>query len=149
MRARYPDWIIKKQLSFELVCRDAEYSLEYLAVSHRWELPGDPDPDGTQLAALRRFLLAAPRIKWVFYDLMTLPQGTDKTAVEKAEFGLMLPNINMLYLGAKVLILMDREYLNRFWTQFEAWLAFQVGSCWGSVAGAGPGGLRLNPVDVF
>ena len=32
---------------------------------------------------------------------------------------MMLANINMLYLGASVLILMDFDYLKRFWTQFE------------------------------
>jgi len=38
---------------------------------------------------------------------------------------MILSNINMLYLGAMVLILMDFDYLKRFWTQFEAWVSFQ------------------------
>jgi hypothetical protein len=32
----------------------------------------------------------------------------------------MLPHINLLYLGASVLILFDLRYMNRFWTQLEA-----------------------------
>mmetsp|Transcript_83172 Transcript_83172/g.166092 ORF Transcript_83172/g.166092 Transcript_83172/m.166092 type:complete len:209 (-) Transcript_83172:349-975(-) len=40
----------------------------------------------------------------------------------------MLGNINLLYLGLTVLILTDRTYLGRFWTQFEAWLSMQVAS---------------------
>ena len=44
---------------------------------------------------------------------------------EKAEFEMMLPNINLLYLGATVLVLMDLSYLSRFWTQFEAWCSMQ------------------------
>ena len=32
----------------------------------------------------------------------------------------------MLYLGTQVHILLDISYVSRFWTQFEAWLSFQV-----------------------
>ena len=38
----------------------------------------------------------------------------------------MLPNINFIYLGALVLILMDLEYAGRFWTGFEAYLAMMT-----------------------
>ena len=38
----------------------------------------------------------------------------------------MLPSINLLYLGTSVIILMDRSYLSRFWTQYEAWLSLQT-----------------------
>lgn len=43
-----------------------------------------------------------------------MPQG-NKTQSEKEEFGQMLPNINMLYLGTQVLILLDLSYMSRFW----------------------------------
>lgn len=45
----------------------------------------------------------------------SLPQGVDKTPSELAEFGQQLPNINLLYLGCTVLILLDRSYCSRFW----------------------------------
>jgi hypothetical protein len=32
------------------------------------------------------------------------------------------------YLGCSVLLLVDKTYISRFWTLFEAWLAVQVGS---------------------
>jgi len=38
----------------------------------------------------------------------------------------MLPNINLLYLGCSVLILLDRSYSSRFWTLYEAWLSFMM-----------------------
>ena len=38
----------------------------------------------------------------------------------------MLPNVNLLYLGATVLILLDESYMRRFWTLFEGWLAFSM-----------------------
>jgi len=41
--------------------------------------------------------------------------------------------VNMLYLGTQVLILLDLSYVSRFWTQFEAWLSMQF---------ATPNGLR-------
>ena len=48
---------------------------------------------------------------------------------DKAEFGAMLPNINLLYLGCSVLALMfDTTYMERFWPQLEAWLAFMQAS---------------------
>lgn len=49
----------------------------------------------------------------------------------------MLPNINMLYLGASVLILLDLSYMFRFWTQFEAWLCFQTATPQGLVSATG------------
>ena len=40
----------------------------------------------------------------------------------------MLTHSNYLYLGCTILILVDREYLKRFWTQFEAWVAMRKSS---------------------
>ena len=53
-----------------------------------------------------------------------MPQGK-RTPAEQAAFNLMLSNINLLFLGAAVLILLDMSYMSRFWTQFEAWTGFQ------------------------
>ena len=49
------------------------------------------------------------------------PQG-ERTPEEKEEFKRTLKVINMLYLGARVQVLLDFSYINRFWTQFEAWV---------------------------
>ena len=45
-----------------------------------------------------------------------LPQGA-RTADELADFKRMLKEVNLLYLGTSVLILLDLSYLSRFWTQ--------------------------------
>ena len=37
----------------------------------------------------------------------------------------MLHNIDHLFVGMRVLILLDLSYPSRFWTQYEAWLAMQ------------------------
>ena len=55
-----------------------------------------------------------------------MPQGRDRTPAEKIEFSWMLKHVNFIYLGMRVLILLDLSYLSRFWTQFEAWLSMQV-----------------------
>ena len=60
-----------------------------------------------------------PRSYW------SMPQGNDKTASEQADFDVMLPNINLLYLFCSVLILADLSYVSRFWTQFEAYLSMR------------------------
>ena len=48
-----------------------------------------------------------------------MPQGSKKS-VERFEFDEMLHNVNWLFLGARVLILLDLSYLSRFWTQARA-----------------------------
>ena len=73
-----------------------------------------------QLAALKRFLGTDRRIRYVFFDFMCMFQGPDKTPLQKAAFGVQLQNINLLNLGASVLILWDYDYLGRSWTQFKA-----------------------------
>ena len=67
-----------------------------------------------------------------------MPQG-DRTPAEKAAFVHMLGNVNSLYLGCSVLILLDLSYLSRFWTQFEAWLSMQTPS---------PSGLSPSKEDA-
>ena len=45
-----------------------------------------------------------------------MPQGRRKTVQEKLQFSWMLKNVNMLYLGTSVLIMLDMSYISRFWT---------------------------------
>jgi len=59
-----------------------------------------------------------------------MPQG-EKSMAERVQFDFMLQNVNLLYLGLKVLILLDQTYVSRFWTQFEAWLSMQKPSASG------------------
>lgn len=128
-----------------------QYRQRFLAVSHRW-LTGDaPDaPEGAecdQLAAIAQYLDRHPEVEWVWYDYWCMPQNptadfeavswVDKidrylfqpplkrTGADKVFFGHMLGNSNILYLCLSVLVLLDRSSLSRFWTQFEAWLAFR------------------------
>ena len=46
------------------------YTAEYLTISHRWLGEGGkaPDPSGTQLDAIRKYLRAHPDIKWVWFE---------------------------------------------------------------------------------
>ena len=137
-------WIVKKRICFDKVIA-GEYAAEYLAVSHRWETADDPDPQAVQLKALRAFLLTpkGAKVRYVFYDFMSMPQG-DRSPRDKADFLAMLPNINLLYLGCSVLILMDRTYMSRFWTQFEAWLSMQEATAEGLVSKKEGGGKRVE-----
>ena len=78
-----------------------------------------------QFAAIKEHLLANAAIEWVWFDFWSMPQGRHKSEVEDMEFSVMLPNINLLYLFCRVLILLDGSYMSRFWTQFEAFLSFR------------------------
>ena len=129
---------------------DGKYKDRYLAVSHRWMAPDQPDEDGTQFHAVCEFLASRPGIKWVWFEcvagptatspnpvdnhLLTawcrfhsywcMPQGV-RTPSESAAFRHMLSHVNFVYLGCSVLSLVDLSYVSRFWTQFEAWLSMQ------------------------
>ena len=123
LRRDHPDWLKQHTISFELGC-SGEYTESFLAVSHRWEEPVEPDRLGVQFKAVKEHLRANPSIKWVWFDYWSMPQGR-KSMSEDVEFNVMLPNIDLLYLFCSVLILQDRTYMSRFWTQFEAFLSFR------------------------
>lgn len=132
----HPDWFVRRSLSLVDVCGGGTTALEtWLTVSHRWMLPGLPDPDGAQLAAIRAFLAEHPEVELVWYDAWCLPQGV-RTEAEASSFRTMLAHVNWLYASTTVLLLVDLSYISRFWTQLEAWLAVQV---------ATPHGLRSDP----
>ena len=44
-----------------------------------------------------------------------MPQGK-RTPAELERFKWRLRNVNLLYLGSSVLVLVDMSYLSRFWT---------------------------------
>jgi len=67
-----------------------------------------------------------------------MPQGKNKSPAEKVHFDFMLQNVNLLYLGLKVIILLENSYVGRFWTQFEAWLSMQTPSAEGLMPSSGP-----------
>ena len=101
-----------------------------LAVSHRWMQPDHPDPDGEQLKALKGFLNSpdGKKIERVWIDSACMPQDHPKgsrNAEDAAAFKRMLKEVNRLYLGTTVLILLDMSYVSRFWTQFESWMSMQ------------------------
>jgi hypothetical protein len=87
-----------------------------------------------QLKEIKMHLKKNQHLKHVWYDYMCLPQGLDRTPLQKAEFALQLSNVNVLYMGASVLLLVDWSSMSRFWTAFETWLSFQKGSETGLVS---------------
>ena len=133
IQRRHPSWLVVEDVSLSDACRRAR-ATDVLAVSHRWDEPSAPDPSGVQLGAIRAHLRAHPQIKRVWLDYCCMPQGHERTDSEQLAFGLMLRNINLLYLGCSVLLLADRSYLSRFWTQFEAWLSMQSATASGLVS---------------
>ena len=97
-----------------------------LTISHRWMSPKVADVDGAQFTAIRKHLKEkGDEIEFVWVDYSCMPQGEEKTPVQIADFKRMISQVNLLYLGTSVLILLDLSYVSRFWTQFEAWLSMQ------------------------
>ena len=121
-----PTMLVPFKISFAEACAGVHVN-EILTISHRWMSREIADIDGTQLTAIQRHL-AEPRnegINYVWMDYSCMPQGEEKTAVQRADFKRMISQVNLLYLGTSVLILLDLSYVSRFWTQFEAWLSMQ------------------------
>ena len=102
------------------------YVEDVLSVSHSWESKPHPDTTGEQWTIIRKFLDSDPglKFKWVWVDFPCMPQGS-RTPYQRSTFRWMLKNVNKLFLGGSVLIIMDSAYMSKFWTQFEAWLAMQ------------------------
>lgn len=125
--SEFQHWVVRRRISLQGACRGA-YRKDFLAVSHRWETSDACDPTGEQLERIRDHLRHHADIQYVFVDYMCLFQGPGRTPEQKATFQVQLPNINLIYLGAAVLILFDCDYSGRFWTQFEAWLSLQGAS---------------------
>ena len=120
----------EKEISHEDAYFQRSLIGKFLAISHRWLEKEQPDKSGEQLRKLKEHLKSHPEIEWVWYDYYCMPQhdtkgSDDRTPAQKAEFKWMLEHMHMLYLGASVLLMVDRSYMSRFWTQFEAWLSMQ------------------------
>jgi len=124
IRRDYPYLLEQRVISFIDGCK-GKYKGEVLAVSHCWEAKDEPDKEGAQFAALQQHLVDNPEIKLVWIDYSGMPQGK-KSDWEDCEFTVMLPNINLLYLFCSVLVILDRQYMGRFWTQFEAFLSLRT-----------------------
>ena len=117
LRRTHPQLFVERTVTF-MEALQGELVEEYSTGSHRWVKADNPDPDGVQLAAVRKYLVDHPKIRYFWYDAWCMPQG-EKTATEKADFKRMLDQVNLLYLGTSVLVLVDLSYPSRFWTQFE------------------------------
>ena len=98
-------------------------------LSHRWEEPGNPDPEGLQLEVIQKELIKRKEegkaMTYVWFDYGCLPQGERTQKEEVIQFRWGLEHANVLYLLFPVLILLDNNYYSRFWCLFESWLSFQ------------------------
>jgi len=158
--AKMRDWVVEKAMNFDDACR-GKYLEEYLTCSHRWLTEGakdprraPPDPKGVQLAAIKEHLAAHPEIKYVWLDWPCMWQGDkegqrDITVDEKAEFDRMLGEVNLLYLGCQVLVLLDLSYLSRFWTMYEGWLSRLQPTAQGLQLAQGAAAARCHIVPIL
>ena len=75
LRNKHPEALIQVTISYAQVVTGALVE-DFLAVSHRWMEPNDPDPDGEQLKAIKAFLNSesGKQIKRVWIDSACMPQ---------------------------------------------------------------------------
>ena len=109
-----------------------------VVVSHRWVSPHDPDEGrgggtstGQQLRALRAFLWEREWVKFLWFDFGSLPQKVknpdnqilkELNLAQALYFRKALKLVNLLYLSATVVILLDADYSRRFWCLYETFL---------------------------
>ena len=88
IREKHQDAIARVTLDYTVVV-NGTHSEKILSVSHRWMQPDEPDPDGEQLKAIKRFLNspAGKKIERIWLDSACMPQDHPKgsrTAEDKA-----------------------------------------------------------------
>ena len=152
LRAKHPSALVEVTISYEeVVC--GKHVEGILSISHRWMEPTEPDPDGEQLKAIKAFLNSSEGkgIELVWIDGGCMPQDQpegSRTAEDTAAFQKMLAQVNMLFLGCRVLILLDLSYVSRFWTQFEAWASMQFATPKGLTSAVGTRNERHHIVCI-
>jgi hypothetical protein len=103
------------------------------AASYTWAAAGDPDPTGEKLAAHAIFLEQNPDVQYHFIDFNCIPQNyvdddgkaVKRTDEEQQYFDEILTGggLNCLYFFVRVSSVVNESYLERFWPQFEFFLA--------------------------
>ena len=140
-------FLVEKTITRDGAFRASPKDEGILAVSHRWFNRAQPDKDGLQLHEIKEHLVKHEELKFVWFDYWCMPQG-ERTPAEDVAFLHMLKKINWLYLGCSVLVLLDLSYLSRFWTQFEAWLSFQMIVTEGPDAGSLSSSIKTEGPDA-
>ena len=105
IKATHPHWLQKLPIDMTSALT-GEYTNIYVGISHRWEDPQQPDTLGRQLEAIKRYLHDNLEVEYVWFDFSSMPQAP-RTDDENAEFKQMLDAVNMIYIGTRVLILVD------------------------------------------
>ena len=121
LRAEHPRALRQVTITYAEVVQGTHVETT-LSLSHRWMQPLVPDPDGVQLKALKEHLnsAAGKTVSRVWIDAQCMPQDIPeglRSAEDTASFKTMLKEINMLFLGTQVLILLDLSYVSRFWVR--------------------------------
>jgi len=105
-------WLVQKAIEIPKA-HTGVYVDDMLAVSHSWESKSHPDTIGEQWKNIRKFMNTerGSTFKWVWVDFPCMPQGS-RTPYQRTVFRWMLKNVNALFLGGSILIVMDSAYLS-------------------------------------
>jgi len=124
--------LIKLQIDLGAAFRGVGLVKKILFVSHRWEYPGNPDPDGVQFSKVKEYLHDHPEIEFIWFDFSCMPQRESetvdrRTSAELDEFQNMLSAIADLYLTSRVLMksISDRRQQAHHMGHWDTW-----GSWW-------------------
>ena len=112
-----------QDLNLKTLIREPQRHRHIAIVSHRWLEPGCAF-DRAKTEQLQGLLANNEHIELVWIDWSSLPQGR-RRGLEQKYFSAILPIVNILYSTLTVIIMVDQQYIGRFWTQLECFLALR------------------------
>ena len=112
-----------QDLNLKTLIREPQRHRHIAIVSHRWLEPGCAF-DRAKTEQLQGLLANNEHIELVWIDWSSLPQGR-RRGLEQKYFSTILPIVNILYSTLTVIIMVDQQYIGRFWTQLECFLALR------------------------
>lgn len=91
--------------------------LSFVFVSHRWLSPDHPDPNRTQLQALKEMMQEGN--KYIWYDFSCMPQKKPRSEANQEIFGNQLKELHLLTTCLFSFVILTEDYYQRSWCMFE------------------------------
>ncbi|KAH6641067.1 hypothetical protein F5144DRAFT_545173 [Chaetomium tenue] len=106
----------KLQLELKDIAADESH---FYFISHRWNTPEHPDPDGAQLSRIKGL---GDEEALLFYDYCALPQRP-RDETQQWLFSRMVKELSDFVGKMKVIVLNDPKYMTRSWCLMEYFMA--------------------------
>ena len=104
----------------------------YIVFSHKWESVDHPDPMGSKLLKMKKFLETNNDIQYVWIDFCSIPQKSENGKVDLDQV-FSIPHIIKQSSGLKLINSKVEKVWSRAWCFFEQALAFGLGKSYANL----------------